>query len=219
MEEDHFVDIVFNVEDELFKAPKHLFIEQSEIFRNMFDTPVPEGAPLPDGSTDARPLVLEGVRSVDFMLLLVCLYPPGIDGKAPEMTLEQWQAVLSLATRYEMTRVKALALEHMTPLLVDLPALQVHLAKKYRADVWLVPGFNKLAQRAETLSEEEVELIGLPDALKLMALREQVRRSCRSCGRDSYNCRYCHNSSFTQIPNGSVTRDLSAEVRRHFALL
>ncbi|KAF8627779.1 hypothetical protein AX17_006144 [Amanita inopinata Kibby_2008] len=169
-DQDYYLeDIIFLVENRLFKVPKFPFIEQSQIFRDMFDVPTPKGVE-PDGSSDKCPLVLEGIKSQDFVQLLTCLYPLKFNKKTL-MTLEQWEAALKLATLYEMTGVKAFAVENLTPLLPDPPSLQVNLGKKYDVKEWIIPGLNRLAQRADSLNEEDIGLIGLPDAVKLMALR------------------------------------------------
>jgi hypothetical protein len=58
----------------LFRVPKHHFIEQSEVFRDMFELPVADDT-VPDGLTDEQPLRLEGVSEVDFRQLLRAMFP------------------------------------------------------------------------------------------------------------------------------------------------
>ena len=62
------------VDDQLFKVHRHLFVRLSPVFRDMFELPVPEGAEA-DGLSDNQPLVLEGVEKQDFVRLLQCIYP------------------------------------------------------------------------------------------------------------------------------------------------
>lgn len=59
------------VEDELFKVHRHLFVNLSPVFRDMYTIPVAKE----DGISDDRPLVLEGIEKKDFTQLLRCLYP------------------------------------------------------------------------------------------------------------------------------------------------
>jgi hypothetical protein len=66
--------ISLQVENELFKVPRQSFIQHSEVFRNMFSMPIPEGTE-PDGFSDKKPLVLQGVETHDFIQLLRYLYP------------------------------------------------------------------------------------------------------------------------------------------------
>lgn len=71
-----------------------------------------------------------------------------------------------------MAEVKAFALERIAPSLHDLPSLQIHLARVHSVKEWLLPAFHELVKRKDPLDENDVELIGLTDALKIMSLRE-----------------------------------------------
>lgn len=71
-----------------------------------------------------------------------------------------------------MAEVKAFALERIAPLLRDLPSLQIHLARVHGIKEWLLPAFHELVKRKDPLDANDVELIGLADALKIMSLRE-----------------------------------------------
>ena len=62
------------VEDQLFKVPRHLLVKLSPVFRDMSESPVPEGAKA-DGLSDDQPLILEGIAKKEFVQLLRCLYP------------------------------------------------------------------------------------------------------------------------------------------------
>jgi hypothetical protein len=58
----------------LFKVPKEYFIEHSVIFRDMFSLPREAGASS-EGSSDENPLVLEGICSDSFSILVEHMYP------------------------------------------------------------------------------------------------------------------------------------------------
>jgi hypothetical protein len=62
---------LYKVEDQLFKVHRHLLVNVSPVFRDMYAIPVA----VADGISDERPLVLEGIEKVDFIRLLRCLYP------------------------------------------------------------------------------------------------------------------------------------------------
>ena len=96
-------------------------------------------------------------------------------------TLEEWQSVMKLASLYEMAKVKTLVIDKMESLLVNLPSLQIHLARTYNIQKWLAPALYRLAQRTKPLGEEDVRLVGLSDSLKICALREKLSR-CKKCG-------------------------------------
>jgi hypothetical protein len=63
------------VEDTLFRVPRHEFEETSEVFSDMFRLPTGEGSlQTADGSSDENPILLEGHKAVDFANLLKILY-------------------------------------------------------------------------------------------------------------------------------------------------
>ncbi|KAF8632432.1 hypothetical protein AX15_001876 [Amanita polypyramis BW_CC] len=189
-EEYYLEDIIFQVEDQLFKVHRHMFVQLSVVFRDMFTIPVPGGVEA-DGSSDKQPLVLEGIEKKDFVLLLRCLYPLNFQGDLESsFSLEEWRSVLKLAALYEMDKIKAFAVKKMTPLLTGSPSLQIHLAKVYDIKEWLAPGLVRLVNHVRPLDEEDVKLIGLSDALKVCSLRDKITRceACRSGGRRKHSC-------------------------------
>ena len=100
-----------------------------------------------------------------------------------------------------MQDVKAKAVEQMTPLLENLPAKQIELSLGNNVDEWLVPGLSRLVQREEPLDKNDVDLIGLENALKVMALREDCRNT-----RDGWIIQR----------RGATSLDVSKEVRIRF---
>jgi hypothetical protein len=118
--------------------------------------------------------------------------------------MEEWTAVLDLASRFEMTNIKQIATDNLISIMASKPALQAHLGRKHHVKEWVISGLNKLIQRAEPLNKEEAELIGTEDALKVMALRE-------TCVYDPYNCRW------TRRERGQAPLDFSQAIRRGFS--
>ncbi|KAK2467422.1 hypothetical protein APHAL10511_000657 [Amanita phalloides] len=199
-DEFYFQDVVFQAENRLFKVPRHVFLQQSQVFRDMFSLPVPQDTK-PEGMNDDSPLILSGVRAIDFSRLLRYLFPvKQISDSFPLKTLDEWTSVFKLAALWEMEDVKANAIEQMTPLLKKLPAKQVKLSLEYAVEKWLVPGLNRLVQREEPLDKNDVEMIGWDYALKIMVLRED-----------------CHLSPEWSIERrGEVSMDCSKEIRVRF---
>ena len=74
------------VEDTLFRVPRRYFEQESEIFRTMFQLPVAEGI-APDGSSNERPLLLEGVNKEDFRQLLKVMFPEYVDSCGSPVTV------------------------------------------------------------------------------------------------------------------------------------
>ncbi|KAM6489456.1 hypothetical protein JOM56_015089 [Amanita muscaria] len=173
----YFQDIVFRVEDQLFKVPRRMFVQHSQVFRDMFDIPIPAGTE-PDGCSDEQPLILETIEKKDFIPLLRCLYPPQFQRvTGHDFSLDEWKSVLKLANLYEMTDVKDFAVDCMTPLLdIGSPPVQIHLAQAHDVPKWLQPAKARLVDRSNPINENDVVLIGLALALEVCALRENALR-------------------------------------------
>ncbi len=60
------------VENQLFRVARHLFVNTSEVFSTMFSLPQ-DNVGVVDGSDDEHPLVLQGVESADFENILEAL--------------------------------------------------------------------------------------------------------------------------------------------------
>ncbi|KAM6501890.1 hypothetical protein JOM56_001867 [Amanita muscaria] len=143
----------------------------------MFNIPQPEGIE-PDGSSDERPLILEGIEKQDFIQLLRCLYPSQFQ-RAPGcgFSLDQWKSVLKLSCLYGMIEVKEFAVDCLTTLLkAESPSLQIHLAQLYDVPKWLQPAKTRLVERSGPIDENDGRLIGLTFALEVCALREKALR-------------------------------------------
>lgn len=102
-----------------------------------------------------------------------------------------------------MEDVKESAIQKMTRLLESQPTKQVKLSLEYGVEEWLVPGLQRLVRREEPLSRNDVDLIGLDYALKVMTLREECR---------------CERSNWSIQRRGEVTIDVSAEIRFRFGI-
>ncbi len=68
------ITFLYEVEDQLFKVHRRLFVKLSPVFRDMFKLRVTNSAEA-EGLRDERPLVLTSVKKKDFVPLLRCLYP------------------------------------------------------------------------------------------------------------------------------------------------
>ncbi|KAM6501893.1 hypothetical protein JOM56_001870 [Amanita muscaria] len=142
----------------------------------MFNIPQPEGME-PDGSSDERPLILEGIQKQDFIQLLRFLYPQFQRAAGHGFSLDQWKSVLKLSNLYSMIEVKDLAVDCLTPLLeAESPSLQIHLAQVHNVSKWLKPAKTRLVERSNPIDENDVQLIGSTLALEVCALREKVLR-------------------------------------------
>jgi len=62
------------VEDCLFRVPRHTLEAQSTVFLDMFSFPPPPDTEV-EGSSDEHPIRLDGVMADEFRQLLKVLYP------------------------------------------------------------------------------------------------------------------------------------------------
>ena len=69
-----FDSLNLQVENTLFRVPRHRFEQESDVFRDMFQLPVAENT-IPDGYSDEQPLRLDGVAKEDFRQLLRVMFP------------------------------------------------------------------------------------------------------------------------------------------------
>ncbi|KAM6501888.1 hypothetical protein JOM56_001865, partial [Amanita muscaria] len=142
----------------------------------MFKIPQPEGIES-DGSSDERPLILEGIEKQDFIQLLRFLYPQFQGAAGHGFSLDHWKSVLKLSNLYSMTEVKDLAVDCLTPLLeAESPSLQIHLAQVHNVSKWLKPAKARLIERSNPIDENDVRLIGSTLALEVCAQREKALR-------------------------------------------
>lgn len=113
--------ISFQVEDTLFRLPRCMFEEQSEIFRDMFQLPHPDGASC-DGSSEEQPLFLHGVRKAPFRRLLMAMdqreCPLGddddLDSETARTLFQEWLSVFELSCMWRMAKVRKRADEEIS---------------------------------------------------------------------------------------------------------
>ncbi|KAG7449850.1 uncharacterized protein BT62DRAFT_928599 [Guyanagaster necrorhizus] len=91
----YWEDIVVQVEDTLFRFPKHHLMERSEAFRSMLS--MPQGSNEPEGFSDDRPIKLSGISKVEFERLLQVLHPKDAQ-KQPHLSLNAWLSVIKLSS-------------------------------------------------------------------------------------------------------------------------
>jgi len=118
IEEDKFYffsDLVFLVENCLFKVPRLYFERDSAVFRDMFLLPTKK----PEGESKENPLRLDGVRQEDFRQLLRVMYPANCL-QTESLSVAEWNAVLKLSTMWEFEKIQALAISELVTALKDL---------------------------------------------------------------------------------------------------
>ncbi|KAL1746668.1 hypothetical protein HDZ31DRAFT_61989 [Schizophyllum fasciatum] len=175
-DEDFYLDfLVFQVEDTLLRLPKTYFKQESAVFSDMFSMPdLPKASGVHDGCSDVTPLrVPPQVSLAEFHALAEILHPRTLQFKrSPELSKEQWIGVLKLSDLWMMDKIKALAVDALSPSLSDDPVTKVVLARAYQVPDWYYQGICKLVQRLKPLGAEELLRLGPPLAMKICELRE-----------------------------------------------
>jgi hypothetical protein len=91
------------------------------------------------------------------------------------LLLENWISLLSFATRFICDKIRNRAIREIEEGHAKLdPVERVVLAVRHNIPHWLVPAYQELCQRQDTLTEEEGEKLGLSTVIKLMRARESL---------------------------------------------
>jgi len=171
--EDFFFEDLFILVDEcMYKLPKRNFVSDSEVFADMCKMPLAEGTPA-DGSCKEHPLRLEGVKRYDFESLVRVMFPPNFSNP-DSLTMNQWASVLKLSAMWNFERIRGVAIDNLRSITETNPILAVAMAKQANVDDWLVPAIEALAKRDAPISIDEVEILGIEMALKIMQVRERA---------------------------------------------
>ncbi|PIL33811.1 hypothetical protein GSI_04436 [Ganoderma sinense ZZ0214-1] len=173
-------NLVIQVENTLFRVFRSTFTRHSAFFKDLFSLPGPVGTA--EGLDDDNPLQFSGISVVEFERLLWVLYPPRY-GVHRARTTSEWTSILSLATRWDFTDIRTLAIREIQSLDIS-PIDKVVLAQEF--DIgghWLLGAYIALCERAEPLLISEGTRLGLETAMRVAQLREQLRSSSRKSSR------------------------------------
>ncbi|KAF5342860.1 hypothetical protein D9757_014327 [Collybiopsis confluens] len=175
----YFDFVVFQVEQVLYRLPRHRFTEESSVFADMFA--LPQGAErLTEGSDNDNPIRLEQTQRKDWDCLLKLLFHrqaalpvlhPGLP--EPNFGFDEWVSVLSLATRWEMNFIRETAIERIARFTNS--AKKIAVARQYQVYRIILPSLVVLVGRTEPLSASEAADLGLECAMKIFSIRERCQ--------------------------------------------
>ncbi|KAK2467402.1 hypothetical protein APHAL10511_000637 [Amanita phalloides] len=155
----------------------HLLI-RGQIFRvhsYFFDRDSTRFLPAPHdnmGTSDEMSIIVDA-DPVKFEKLLWVFYNPTYS--LYDASIDDWTDILELAHEWSFTQVKRLAIRELQKKEIQT-ATRIALYLKYKVDCdFLVPLYAELCSRTESLSLEEAEEIGLPVAIVIFRLREELR--------------------------------------------
>jgi len=236
----YFSDIIFLVENQLFKVPRRNFAIESEVFADMFQLPAPTiDSRALDGSSDDQPLRLDGIKKSDFAQLLRVMFP--LDSQQPDsLSLEEWTSVLKLSSMWQFHKIRTTAIKNMDTMTMDLVD-KIVIARRYDIPTWLIPTLNTLIQRESPIGLSEGNRLGMEWVLKVAEVRERgtttatQNRTCTNCHYTGpARCNSCSSttanrcgSCSTYLPNASTTGkrgarsnvDYSTDIREVFDLV
>ncbi|KAF8483645.1 hypothetical protein DFH94DRAFT_605215, partial [Russula ochroleuca] len=165
-------DVVFRVENIIFRVHRYFFTRDSSFFREKLPHPPPPGE-FSKGSSDNNPFILEDTLKVDFEHLLWVFYNEKYN--IYEAGVDVWSSILKLAHQWDFDEVKAFAFRELEQ--QEMPALQkIILYHTHEIDrKYLLAAYTELAVRDDPITIEEGLLLGLETSLRLAHARELAR--------------------------------------------
>ncbi|KAH9067765.1 hypothetical protein EDB87DRAFT_37252 [Lactarius vividus] len=170
----HGGDVVFNVDNTLFRVHRYFFIRDSLWFQNKLPYPLPPGE-ITEGSSDNFPLTLVDISKIEFEHFLWVFYNPKYS--LYDADVDTWTSILKLAHRWEFIEVKALAVRRLERLKDAIAPLQkIVLYQMYDVDRNLLQtAYTALTVRDGHITINEGRELGLQTALLLAQAREDAR--------------------------------------------
>ncbi|KAI6040624.1 hypothetical protein EDC04DRAFT_3140241 [Pisolithus marmoratus] len=158
---------------------------ESTVFRDMFLLPQDDSETI-EGQSDTSPVILQGVSKMNLKPTYFpwCTRQHGAK-KGSGLDQAQWVSVLRLSTMWEFDELRNVAIQHLdqpspsfnaadTPPPFN-PVDKFALASKYEIKEWYLPALLTLARRSKPISIEEGHRIGFENALKVAAVREELK--------------------------------------------
>ncbi|KAF9525024.1 hypothetical protein CPB83DRAFT_838519 [Crepidotus variabilis] len=194
----YFFDfVVFQVQNTLFRVPKHGFLDLNPAFFDKF-APVGSTSATLDAN-EADPIELKDIPADDFKALLLVIYP----FKRTAETYEEWLGALGLATQWDLADIRSKSISALSMLNRSdkkSPVEVALLAKKYRIKDWLLESYIQLVHSDDlnlrTLRQQEPENTTLDweTISRLFSARlesiqwARSRRDCLCCPQSTWFC-------------------------------
>ncbi|KAJ7647769.1 hypothetical protein FB45DRAFT_1019981 [Roridomyces roridus] len=174
---DYYLDsVVFEVQNTIYRVPRFQFERHSSIFAATFSLPPADD--VAEGSSEAKPLKLEGINRLDFERLLKVLYPLTPVFKTPNLTNTEWLSVLKMANMWDFLEVRELAIEKLGDHATSSDCVErILLGRQYNVSSWARSGYADLAKRETSISVEDAAKIGLEATVQIFKLRESLLKT------------------------------------------
>lgn len=170
----HGGDVVFRVENTLFRVHRYFFVRESPWFRERLPYPSPPGETA-KGSSDNLPYVLEGISKTEFERFLWVFYNPQYS--LYDATIDEWTSILKLAHTWGFIEVKELAIRGVESLQSQVSAFQkIVLYQTYEVDRnCLQAAYTALTVRDDPITIDEGRELGIETVVQLARAREMAR--------------------------------------------
>ncbi|KAG7091285.1 hypothetical protein E1B28_010333 [Marasmius oreades] len=178
-------NVIFQVRNKLYKVHRYFF-EQNSLTMTVMISHVLERAALVSRGSHVNvanfPVMLPDTDPVDFERLLSIFYPKDYS-QHDAQTVEDWTSILRVSSRFGMTKIRSLALDnlYMTANAVDKIALnnEFHFDDVEIEDEWVFDAYAELVTRAEPLTLQEGEKIGMRDVIRIQAMKAALMKDLR----------------------------------------
>ncbi|KAI0060610.1 hypothetical protein BV25DRAFT_947958 [Artomyces pyxidatus] len=161
-------NFTFTVEGVLYRVHRYYFVRDSAFFASQLLL----GSAGDLDSVDAIDEIWGDVSAADLDLFLSVLYPLDFD-KPSVLSVEDWSAVLRLATKWGFASVRRLAVRHLDVMAPPLDKLT--LGRGCAVEEWVVPALTALCIRPKSLGLHEARRMVLEDIIVVTSVREAVR--------------------------------------------
>ncbi|KAM6502777.1 hypothetical protein JOM56_002754 [Amanita muscaria] len=158
------------VENTHFRIHSFFFARESERFRAIFEKPVSPGCDR-EGTSDSNAIIIRNVSPEHFAKFLWVFYDPKYSRAT---TVEDWTIILDFAHKWGFGEVKMLAINSLQKLDIQVIS-RIALYQMYDAsDEILYPHYATVCARPETLTTEEIKILGPTTAIMIFTIREKL---------------------------------------------
>ncbi|KAG8869223.1 hypothetical protein FRB97_001468, partial [Tulasnella sp. 331] len=164
------------VQGSVFRVSRRLLARDSRYFEELLETAQATGD-VRIGTTDAHPIVLDGVTAEEMNDFLGILYSSPFQMNFDHIGSRQWTTVLRLTTLWSFTTMRAYAIAVFdTKIAEEDPFNRLERAFAYAVPKWVQPAYDAICRRPESLSADEGRRLGWERYAAICHIREDLAR-------------------------------------------
>ncbi|KDR75516.1 hypothetical protein GALMADRAFT_68522 [Galerina marginata CBS 339.88] len=126
-------------------------------------------------------IFLPNVKKVEFERLLSIFYPSDLT-KPDITTVTGWTSILELGNKWDMTQVKALAIQKLGPITTAVEKIAIARKHAILDHDWLIPAYTELCARRAPLALDEAEDLDLATVIKIWEVQHAILGMTCNCG-------------------------------------